>query len=425
MQTDEDTEALEALTGFLYVVPVGLLQFKKNGAVQLVNPLASQLLMPLVPNCDFSDAYSLLSPLVPELARLVREYTKLGGVIIDHLRCEIAVGSKSLVLSVTVHRIHDDSNLVILEDVTLLVEKERQIYADRQRFRAIFDNVKDYAIFTINADGLIDAWNQSLERFGGWQAADVLHKPFSMFFTEEDNDPDFLEHLLIEARTAGSVETEGWCRCRNGERIWANTVLTVLPDISGEVRGFVVVSRDMTERKRMEDELRRLATTDPLTGAFNRRSGQAIIDDAFRLSRSDGLLPGVLMLDIDHFKVINDTYGHDAGDAALRDLVGICRDILGSSGSVARWGGEEFLLILPSTRTADAQDIAEKLRAAVEAAVISTTAGPVSMTVSIGVTVGGKTPETIIQCADAALYAAKNGGRNCVMLSVSSTKTKI
>jgi diguanylate cyclase (GGDEF)-like protein len=183
------------------------------------------------------------------------------------------------------------------------------------------------------------------------------------------------------------------------------------------VRGFVAVSRDMTERKRMEDELRRLASTDPLTGAFNRRSGQALLAEAFRSAHPDDRHPGALMLDIDHFKAINDRHGHDAGDAALCTLVTTCRDVLGQRGAMARWGGEEFLVILSVTREEEALSIAEALRLAIETASIEILAGKINITASVGVAVGSATPESLLQRADAALYAAKRGGRNRVVLS--------
>jgi diguanylate cyclase (GGDEF)-like protein len=194
--------------------------------------------------------------------------------------------------------------------------------------------------------------------------------------------------------------------------------------VAGAVRGFAVVSRDMTERKRMEDELRRLATTDPLTGALNRRSGQALLADAFRLPQPDEWHPGVLMLDVDHFKAINDHQGHDAGDAALCALVTICREVLGQRGAIARWGGEEFLVILSSTRQEEALCLAEALRGALEAASIEIPAGKLTMTASFGLAIGGANPETLIQRADAALYAAKRGGRNRVAVGAPSLAGK-
>lgn len=420
MRPEIQPDALESLTEFLYIAPVGLMQFRMDGTVQIANPLAAQLLMPLTPGGDLSNAFAALCPLVPDLMRQVREFTAPAGIILDHLRCEVTRGTRSSVLSVTVHRMHGDTNLIVLDDVTALVEQERQIYADRQRFRAIFDNVRDYAIFTVDAHGRVDEWNQSLQRFGGWLPEDVAQRHLDIFLPEEERAAGKVEAMLARARGTGSVETEGWRLRRDGTRVWANTVLTALPDMDGAVRGFVAVSRDMTERKRMEDELRRLASTDPLTGALNRRSGQALLADAFRQQHQDAQQPGVLMLDIDHFKAINDRHGHDAGDTALCTLVSICRDVLGKQGAVVRWGGEEFLVVMPSTQEEEAVSIAEALRCAIEKASFEILSGSIGMTASLGVAVGGKDSDSLIHRADAALYAAKGGGRNRVILATPS-----
>ncbi|MGG5890841.1 diguanylate cyclase domain-containing protein [Falsiroseomonas sp. HC035] len=406
MLDDPAPDALEALTEFLYLVPVGLMQFHMDGRVMLANPLAAQFLMPLAPAGDLSDAYSALAPLVPDLARLVHGSTDRTGVILDHRRCEAAGG---VVLSVTLHRLHGATMLLVLDDVTRLVEQERRIQADQQRFRAIFDNVRDYAIYTLDAEGCVDGWNPSLQRFGGWQPEDVERRPIEVFFPPEDRAPERMAGMLAEARRTGSLEMEGWRRRRDGSRIWANSVLTALPDEAGGVRGFVAVSRDMTERKRMEDELRRLATTDPLTGASNRRAGQAALAEIF--AGPDGA--AVLMLDIDHFKSINDRHGHKAGDEALCSLVATCRAVLPAGTPVIRWGGEEFLIVLPGA--ADAAAMAETLRAAIAATEVTLAEGALCMTASLGVATGGdRSPEALLQRADAALYAAKRGGRNRV-----------
>lgn len=419
MEVEPATDPLEALTEFLYLVPVGLLQFRLNGKVDRANPMAAQLLMPFAPRGDLSDAYSALAPLVPDLARRVRQFSGLSGVVLDHERCAIAVAGHTVVLSVTVHRIHNVSNLAVIEDVTRLVEQERRLFEDQQRFRAIFDHVRDYAIYTVNQRGQVDEWNQSLQRFGGWRADDMVGQPLDVFFTEEDRAAGLVKALQAEARKTGSVETEGWCLRLDGSRVWANTVLTALPDADGAIRGFVVVCRDMTQRKRTEDELRRLATTDPLTGAFNRRHGHARLAQAFLATEGAKGRPGVLLLDIDHFKTINDRLGHDAGDAALCAVVNACHAALGEGLSVVRWGGEEFLVILPCTEVVVATETAERLRSTVSLLRVASLAGEITMTVSVGVAVDqGEGPEALVRRADAALYDAKRGGRDRVVVAV-------
>jgi diguanylate cyclase (GGDEF)-like protein/PAS domain S-box-containing protein len=408
-----DKAELDALTEFLYVVPVGLMNFRMDGTIMLANPLISQLLMPFVPASDLADAYCALAPLMPDLSRRGHEFGEPLGVIVDHERCAITAQGRPVVFSVTVHRLHGGLNTAVIEDVTRSAEQERQLFEDRQRFRAIFDNVRDYAIYTTGACGRIDEWNQSLLRFGGWHEQDLIGQSLDVFFPREMQPA---ETLLARARETGSVETEGWVLRQDGTRAWTNTVLTVLPDPAGQVRGFVGVSRDMTERKRSEDELRRLATTDPLTGAFNRKYGQECLAAAFPRLSNSGRVPAVIMLDIDHFKSINDRYGHDTGDLALCATVDSVAATLCSEGSMVRWGGEELLVILQDSTAQSAIDLAERLRVAISEAYVTGPTGEVRMTVSIGVAQDdGQGPNDVVRRADAALYEAKRGGRDRVV----------
>ncbi len=413
---ENEPDALEALTDFLYIIPVGLVQFRMDGTILLANPLAVQLLLPLIPNNDFTDAFSALAPLAPDLARRVHAFSHTSGLVLDHLRCDGGTSAEPHTLSLTVHRTYGGLNLAVLEDVTRLEGQERQLEADRLRFRAIFEHVRDYAIFTVDAQGRIDSWNPSLRRFGGWSAADVMGKPFDLFFPPEHHDPAELAELLTLATRTGSAEIEGWRIREDGPVFWANSVVTALPDSDGAVRGFVIVSRDMTVRKRMEDELRRLATTDPLTGASNRRNGLARLAEALRPGAEP---PAVMMLDVDHFKLINDQHGHAMGDLVLCSIVLACRKLLGEGVPVVRWGGEEFLVILPGTGMEAALAMAESIRATLAATPVDAVGGEIRVSVSVGLAMAapGDTPEAVINRADAALYAAKRGGRNRVELA--------
>ena len=413
---ENEPDALEALTDFLYIIPVGLVQFRMDGTILLANPLAVQLLLPLIPNNDFTDAFSALAPLAPDLARRVHAFSHTSGLVLDHLRCDGGTSAEPHTLSLTVHRTYGGLNLAVLEDVTRLEGQERQLEADRLRFRAIFEHVRDYAIFTVDAQGKIDSWNPSLRRFGGWSAADVMGKTFDLFFPPEHHDPAELAELLTLATRTGSAEIEGWRIREDGPVFWANSVVTALPDSDGAVRGFVIVSRDMTVRKRMEDELRRLATTDPLTGASNRRNGLARLAEALQPGTESS---AVMMLDVDHFKSINDQHGHAMGDLVLCSIVLVCRKLLGEGVPMVRWGGEEFLVILPGTGMEAALATAKSIRETLAATPVDAVGGEIRITVSLGLAmaVPGDTPEAVINRADAALYAAKRGGRNRVELA--------
>jgi len=157
--------------------------------------------------------------------------------------------------------------------------------------------------------------------------------------------------------------------------------------------------------------------TDPLTGLLNRRYFNEQIQKEAARSRRHGLRFSVLMLDIDHFKRINDTYGHPVGDLAIKAVASVCNKALRPQDILARYGGEEFVIALPHTDAEGAGAVAERIRQAVEQIEIAAEPGPVRFTVSIGVsTYRRDLPfEQIVGRADQALYQAKQTGRNRVV----------
>jgi diguanylate cyclase (GGDEF)-like protein/PAS domain S-box-containing protein len=409
--------SMEDLLQFLYLMPIGVVKFQADGAVDLMNPVASALLQSLRGDDTLSNIYASLAPIAPNLPRQVARFAAAAGKIVDRQWLEAGAGGRAMVLSLTVSRVNATVYMVVLTDVTTLAEQGRRLFVDRQKFFAIFDNLRDYAIYTTTPEGIIDEWNRSLQRMGGWVAEDVQGRHISMFLPPDNPNRSETDALLAEAKRIGSVETEGWRVKRDGARLWANTVITALPDEVGDVRGFVIVTRDITERKRTDDDMKLLATVDPLTGAYNRRQGDALLAAEFARRARDGPDFAVLMLDIDHFKAINDQFGHAAGDTVLCALVRDGQKALRTVDMFVRRGGEEFLIVLPDTVPDAAIVAAERLRAALAEMEVATSGGAaIRITVSIGVAA----PLTdnsgeLLRRADLALYAAKAAGRNRVI----------
>lgn len=179
---------------------------------------------------------------------------------------------------------------------------------------------------------------------------------------------------------------------------------------------------EMTQRMALADQLKELVVTDALTGVLNRRGlMQAFKREIQRADRFKTPLT-VLALDLDHFKQINDTFGHAAGDEALKSFATICQARLRRVNAIGRPGGEEFTILLSSTNCKGARTFAETLRLAVEANRVQVEGASIAMTVSIGIAVW--TPpdpsgECVLAEADRALYAAKNAGRNCICVASS------
>lgn len=171
--------------------------------------------------------------------------------------------------------------------------------------------------------------------------------------------------------------------------------------------------KEIAARTKVEEELQQLAITDPLTGLYNRRMFHQLLTSEIERDRRYRSGLGLILCDLDHFKVINDNFGHDVGDKVLQAFATNVRKHLRDSDILARWGGEEFIMLIPQTSLEKTQAIAEKLRAETEKIVLA----PVGrFTSSFGVTVfyGEDTVESFIKRADNALYIAKNNGRNRV-----------
>jgi len=182
-----------------------------------------------------------------------------------------------------------------------------------------------------------------------------------------------------------------------------------------------LLQQEIAERERLEDSLRHLAQTDPLTGLQNRRSFLDLAEKALRQSLRTGTPLSLCMLDIDHFKAINDSQGHAAGDSVLVKVAALCTQNLRDHDLVGRYGGEEFIIALPNTDADEARTIAERLRASIEHSRLSEIGDSLTLTVTIGISQlseGEETLDATLQRADDALYEGKREGRNCLKLAL-------
>jgi diguanylate cyclase (GGDEF)-like protein len=196
--------------------------------------------------------------------------------------------------------------------------------------------------------------------------------------------------------------------------LWAGFVL-------GGLACSMLVANLITSRtklRRANADLDRLARIDALTGLYNRRQAQASLDEAVANARRYDHPLSILMIDIDHFKQINDSHGHAVGDDVLRFVATLIRETLRAGDLVARWGGEEFLAVLPSTDRSSAEIVAERVRTAVSQTPVITGDPVIAVSVSIGAAVvTDHRPDELITAADAAMYAAKTAGRDTVHIA--------
>ncbi|MEN6586759.1 MAG: diguanylate cyclase [Sulfuricella sp.] len=231
------------------------------------------------------------------------------------------------------------------------------------------------------------------------------------------NGFDIEYRVLLPGGRVRVVHGKGEVVCLSSTR--QSKMIGTIQEIPGqEQMKMLGVIQDITERKELESQLQQQANTDYLTGCSSRRHFLEQARQGFAHARRYGGGLSVLMLDLDHFKVVNDSHGHQVGDATLKVLVQVCLGILREVDVVGRLGGEEFAVLLPETRGEKALEIAERLRSAVAAAEVPLEGGEaLHFTTSIGVSflLANDTKfDAILDRADRALYAAKNSGRNRV-----------
>lgn len=213
---------------------------------------------------------------------------------------------------------------------------------------------------------------------------------------------------------------------RQNSEVWLETTMRVTRKDDGRVDGVVAITRDITEQKKLETVLETLAIEDSLTGLANRRRFDERLKEEWARAYRDRSSLALLMIDVDHFKAYNDEYGHPAGDACLRLVAKIIAAETQRTGDLAaRYGGEEFAMLLPNTDPAGCARVGERIRSAIHQAGLVHAANPESGCVTASV--GGATcrpalertagVSSLVEAADRALYAAKDAGRDRLMMS--------
>jgi diguanylate cyclase (GGDEF)-like protein len=214
-------------------------------------------------------------------------------------------------------------------------------------------------------------------------------------------------------------EAEVFMRHQSGHRVPVSVRASPVRNGGGQITGAVEVFSDNSAKNAAEDkivQLEGLALLDPLTGVGNRRHVEIRLQAALGGFERYGWAYGVLFLDVDHFKKVNDTAGHEAGDQVLRMVARTLAGSLRSVDSFGRWGGEEFVAVVTNTTEDDLRVVAERCRCLVEHSALEADTGRIRVTISVGGSMArtGDTTETLMERADRLMYRAKTGGRNRV-----------
>lgn len=327
------------------------------------------------------------------------------------------------------------------QDQTERYRAREALHTSERRHRLLAESAND-VIWTMTPAGRITFVSNSVERMRGLSPEEAMRQPLQEILTPSSQALvlDYLRRL--QADIAAGKPPQGFrgdveYYCRDGSVLWTEVRVMPLLDDGGRVLELLGVTRDLSERKRYEEELkrahaetqaanealraaneelRRMATTDGLTGLANRRHFEHRAQAEIERVRRYGGTTSVIIIDIDHFKRINDIHGHLAGDAVLADLAARIRGATRTTDLPARWGGEDFVVLLPQADMAGARQVAEKLRARIAAAPFP---GIGTVTVSLGAAERGRGEglDPWLMRADAALYAAKAAGRDRVVLA--------
>ena len=394
-----------------------------------------------------------------QLPSLVRRTEEMGHTVYESLH--VHKDGTTFPVSVDTTAVKDEAGRVLyrivnVTDITQRKQAEAALQAAALRLEALIGNIQAGVIVEDDQARLVLTNQAFCEMMGlGVQAQAIVGAnvvPMARHTARQFADPDgFVERALELRRQQRPVQAEE-LRLVDG-RVWERDYVPVFPHQSvspgGGYGGHLWLFRDVTERRRIEQQVRddavllefqngelaranaelartnlkleranarleALARTDGLTGLLNQRVFAERLAEEFRRARRYGEPLSLIVLDVDRFKVYNDAFGHLAGNAALQEVARVLQQHARETDLAARFGGEEFALILPHTERGEAVALAERLRAAVEGAdwgagrAVTASFGVCELTPEVG------TPEALIGCADAAMYRAKAGGRNRV-----------
>jgi len=302
--------------------------------------------------------------------------------------------------------------------------ERRASEAADMRFKLLAEHSMDL-IVAVDADLAIRYASPATATMLGRLATDLHGHTLAELLAPEDRAAFIARHFIKTARRGSGPDLFKALRA-DGSTLWVEARVAELPAGNG-LGDYLVTLRDADQRRRAEDslkdvnsELSKLASTDALTGLPNRRQFNDTLTKEWMRALRDATPLGLMMIDVDRFKSLNDLFGHQIGDEILAHVGRVIRDNVRRAGDLAaRYGGEEFAIVLPGTAAAGAMEIAEHIRRAVAQA---DTSGiieggyPVSVSIGVAATVplAGGGAASLVHSADAALYQAKRNGRNRV-----------
>ena len=292
--------------------------------------------------------------------------------------------------------------------------------------RLVTENSNDVFVVVSLPGLIIEYVSPSVERNWRWVREEFIGQPLGNILDGETAERvgEKIAGMMQEIGPAGSGGRHGKIDIdilhREGHRIPYDVSMTIICDDRGKPMRAVALARDLSDRKASEEIVRNMAFYDRLTGLANRRLLEDRLGQLLRLALRDGSKFAVLFVDLDRFKPVNDTFGHEAGDWLLRQVADRMRSCVRGTDTVARTGGDEFVITIPDIRSSEeALAVGEKIRASLEAPYPFNETNTFEISASIGVVLypdQGKDARNLLLMSDAAMYQAKKAGRNRVVL---------
>jgi diguanylate cyclase (GGDEF)-like protein/PAS domain S-box-containing protein len=309
-----------------------------------------------------------------------------------------------------------------LSDIQKRRQAEALLFEEKERAQVTLASIAD-AVVTVDTAGRIEFMNPVAERLTGWPLAEARQRPAAEVFAvvDEATGAPIADPVARALSESSAIEAEGnvVLLCRGAESIAIDYSVAPIRDRAARTVGAVLVVQDMSRERQYAARLSNLASHDPLTGLLNRREFEQRVRATVEHREAEEGQHAVLYLDLDQFKVVNDTSGHAAGDELLRQVGTLLRPRLREGDVLARLGGDEFGVLLPHCPPAPALRIAEALRKAIVDFRFAWKNRSFTIGVSIGLVnlaEGPHTLATVLSAADAACYLAKDKGRNRVQV---------
>lgn len=328
----------------------------------------------------------------------------VGG---EKISCELHAG-------ITVDREGRTVTVGSVRDVSDRTQVQQQLRTANEELRRIYEQLPDI-YYRVDMAGIIAMASPASSAILGYAPEEMVGKPMVDLYKNPEDRKRVVAQIAAGAGKPVQVEME--MVHKDGRTIWILAHTFLRYDDGGQPRWMEGVARDITARKQMEQQLADLVRTDSLTGLYSRSYFMEQSEEVIRLMKRHHRPMSVIIADLDHFKQVNDTYGHLGGDRVLIAFAETCRKVIRESDLLGRLGGEEFGLVLPETPLQQARVLAERLREATAAAVIPLEGQHIKLTVSIGLvemTLNEYSISALLRRADHALYKAKDAGRNQV-----------